>query len=157
MNAAVPRLTQEVRETMVRKFIMTKIAEVLDDNLPQFDPVALRDNSFVAILPEATAVEADAIAKTIVEAVEEQLGISLCTGIATLPSDAQTFEELVAAAESRAKHPPKRGGSEPGERGQPTASRRRGLPAPERETEGHAPIPEAELTQDVKSALPSGD
>lgn len=101
MQAAIPAISAEVHQVMMTRYILSKVARILDEELPNFDPVALRDHCFIAMLPEATAADAAETAQRLHTAIEAQTGLKLQTGTATLRDEAMTFEELIESAAAK--------------------------------------------------------
>lgn len=101
MQAAIPTVSAEIQQAMMARYILSKVAQILDEELPNFDPVALRDNCFITVLPEATAADAAEIAQRLSAAIEAQTGLKLQTGTATLLDEAMTFEELIESAAAK--------------------------------------------------------
>lgn len=106
MHTAIPALSAEVQQAMMARYILSKVAQILDEELPNFDPVALRDNCFIAVLPEATAADAAETAQRLRVAIEAQTGLQLQTGTATLLDEAMTFEELIESAAAKLESSP---------------------------------------------------
>lgn len=101
MQAAIPTISAEVQQAMMAHYILSKVAQILDEELPNFDPVALRDNCFITVLPEATAADAAETAQRLSAAIEAQTGLKMQTGTATLLDEAMTFEELIESAAAK--------------------------------------------------------
>src|SRR5690606_7848010 len=87
--------------SMTKKFMLAKVAHVLDDNLPRFHTFALRNNCFIAAMPETTAEEASELIQSIGAMTTTNLGLTLYAGIASLSNEATTFEALVEMAEQK--------------------------------------------------------
>lgn len=94
----VPEIVQQVQHAMMREFVLANIARILDDNMFEFDTIALRGNSFVLVLPEVVNQEVPLIIQRLEKTVKEKLNVKLQVGAATLPDDAITFESLVEMA-----------------------------------------------------------
>ena len=101
MTSVIPQVVEEVRQSIERKFVLSKVARILDDNLPRFHSFALRQECFVAAMPETTTGEANDLIQHIGHLAAKDLGLTLYCGVATLSEDATTFEELVERAEQR--------------------------------------------------------
>ena len=100
-SAAIPKIVEEVRQQLEQKFLLAKVARVLDDNLPRFHSFALRQDGFVAAMPETNADEAQELMEAIAAMTAKQLGLKLYTGVASLSTEATTFEALVDLAEQK--------------------------------------------------------
>jgi hypothetical protein len=101
MKMEIPKVAEEIRLSMTKKFMLAKVAHVLDDNLPRFHSFALRDNCFIAAMPETTTEEASELIQSIGAIAATNLGLTLYSGVASLSSDATTFEALVDLAEQK--------------------------------------------------------
>lgn len=106
MQAAIPTIAAEVQQAMMARYILSKVAQILDEELPNFDPVALRDNCFIAVLPEANAADAAETAQRLSAAIAAQTGLKLQAGTATLLDEAMTFEELIESAAAKLEPTP---------------------------------------------------
>jgi GGDEF domain-containing protein len=89
----------------MREYTLAGIARILDDNMHDFDTIALRDNNFILVLPEISGEEADLIAQKLEAAIREKLKIKLQVGTANFPNEAMTFESLVELALENARQP----------------------------------------------------
>jgi GGDEF domain-containing protein len=98
IQVAIPDMVRDVQQTMMRQYVMAGISRILDDNMHDFDTIALRDNHFILVLPEIAPDEAIRIAQHLEEAVKEKMRINLEVGTATFPDEAMTFESLVELA-----------------------------------------------------------
>ena len=104
MSSAIPKVVEEVCQQLEKKFVLAKVAHVLDDNLPRFHALALRKDCFIAAMPETTATEAGELMHAIGAIAAKDLGIRLYSGVASLSEDAATFEALVEVAEEKLRH-----------------------------------------------------
>jgi GGDEF domain-containing protein len=98
-------MVKEVQYAMMREYTMAGIARILDDNMHDFDTIAVRDNHFIVVLPEIPAEEAVHIAQKLEETVKEKMKIKLQVGTASFPNEAMTFESLVEMALQNAQQP----------------------------------------------------
>lgn len=101
MDQAMPKVAEEMRQSMIKKFMLAKVAHVLDDSLPRFHSFALHKNCFIAAMPETTAEEASDLIQSIGTTAATDLGLTLYSGIASLSNEATTFEALVDLAEQK--------------------------------------------------------
>jgi hypothetical protein len=74
------------------------MGRILDQKLHHFNVIALRDNAFVIVLPEASKIEANETALHLEEALKAQMDVALQIGSASFPDDAITFEKLIDQA-----------------------------------------------------------
>jgi GGDEF domain-containing protein len=105
INVLLPQMVKEVQYAMMRHYVLAGIARILDNNIHDFETIALRDNNFILVLPEITGEEADQIAQKLQGAVKENLKIQLQVGTANFPGEAMTFESLVEMALKNAQPP----------------------------------------------------
>ena len=101
MQAELPRIVRDVQRSLMKEYVLAKVARSLDSSLEKFNPIALRDDCFVAILPETKAGDAEKVAARLRDAVEKDLNVQLHSGTASIPGDAITFESLLEQAEQR--------------------------------------------------------
>lgn len=101
---AIPEVAEELRQSMVHKFMLAKLARILNDHLPRFHSFALRDDAFIAALPETSAAEASDLIASLGVLAARELGVTVHAGIASLSDEMTTFESLVDVAEARMKH-----------------------------------------------------
>lgn len=105
IKVVLPHMVKEVQHAMMRQYVLAGIARILDNNIHDFETIALHDNNFILVLPEITGEEADQIAQKLQDAVNEQLEIQLQVGTANFPGEAMTFESLVEMALKNAQQP----------------------------------------------------
>ncbi|MFN8457497.1 MAG: hypothetical protein U0401_23030 [Anaerolineae bacterium] len=98
IQVVIPKMVQEVQQTMMRQYVMAGISRVLDDNMHDFDTIALRDNHFILVLPEIAPEEANRVAYQLKESIKEKMKLNLHVGTAVFPDEAMTFESLVELA-----------------------------------------------------------
>jgi hypothetical protein len=101
MSLEMPKVAEEVRQSMGQKFMLAKVARVLDDHLPRFHSFALHNNWFIATMPETTEEEAAELIDSIGLIAVNELGVTLYSGVASLSDDTTTFEALVELAEQK--------------------------------------------------------
>jgi GGDEF domain-containing protein len=94
---------QEVQQSMLKEFVLAGIARTIDANTFDFDTIALHNNYFIVVMPEAQAEQMPTIAQRLQKAIKENLDVKLAVGMATFPNDAITFEKLVEVAMSQAE------------------------------------------------------
>jgi GGDEF domain-containing protein len=106
MKVVLPEMIKEVQQALMREYTLAGIARVLDENMHDFDTIALRDNNFILMLPEITGEEADQIAQKLETEVRQKLKVRLQVGAANFPNEAMTFESLVDLAMQNAQQQP---------------------------------------------------
>jgi hypothetical protein len=94
----LPETIKKIQQALMKEYVLAGIARILDDNMFEFDTIALRDNSFVLVLPEVAAHDVSHIIQRIEKSIKEQLEVKVKLGAAALPDDAVTFESLVEMA-----------------------------------------------------------
>jgi GGDEF domain-containing protein len=100
-QAALPQVAEELRRSMVKKFLLAKVAAVLNDHLPRFHSFALRQDCFVAALPETTSAEALELMRAVNSITSAEVGVTLHAGVASLSDEITTFGSLLELAEER--------------------------------------------------------
>ena len=101
----LPKMVQDVQQAMMKEYVMASIARILDNNIHDFDTIAVRDNHFILVLPEIPAEEATHIAQKLEDTIADQMQIKLQVGTAAFPKEAMTFEGLVELALENAQNP----------------------------------------------------
>jgi GGDEF domain-containing protein len=101
MSVAIPAVAEEIRKSMEKKIMLARVARILDDNLPRFHTFALRNNCFIAAMPETTEEEAAEIIHSVALIAAKDLGVTISSGVAALSDNATTLETLVDLAESK--------------------------------------------------------
>lgn len=98
LQRALPEMIKTVQQAMMREYVFANVSRILDENMDDFDTITLRDNNFVLILPEKTSDEAWLVAQQLQEVIQEEMHITLQTGMANFPDEAITFETLIEKA-----------------------------------------------------------
>ena len=98
IKVLLPQVVEQVQRAMMKEFVLANIARLLDDNMFEFDTIALRGNSFVLVLPEVPGADVSHIMQRLDKTIKEKLNVKLRMGTACLPDDAITFESLVETA-----------------------------------------------------------
>jgi GGDEF domain-containing protein len=106
LQIILPKMVKEVQQAMMRQYVLAGIARILNENMQDFDTIALKDNNFILVLPEITSAEADQIGQKLEESVKENLKVKLQVGTASFPEEAMTFESLVELALENAQQQP---------------------------------------------------
>jgi GGDEF domain-containing protein len=106
IQVVLPKMVKEVQHAMMRQYVLAGVARILNDNMHDFDTIALRDNNFILVLPEISGEEADQIAQKLADVVKEKLRVKLQVGTANFPQEAMTFESLVELALKNAQRQP---------------------------------------------------
>jgi hypothetical protein len=91
---------REMQRDFMKKYINTRLANLLTEELEDSAVIAQRNDHFVTLLPETGREEMTAILKKLKCAAEEKLGLKLKTGASTFPDRAVTFETLLEQAEA---------------------------------------------------------
>lgn len=102
IKVAIHRAVQETQQAMISNYVINSMAHTISKYLRRTDLILEQrgQGRFMVLSPETTASDSHLLADYIQTISEEQLGISVCCGIATFPDEALTFEELVQHAES---------------------------------------------------------
>jgi GGDEF domain-containing protein len=97
-QVALPRVIQQIQRAMMNEYVLAGITRVLDENVPDYGAIALRNNHFIVVLPETTDREAPLLAQTLQKTVQEKVEVKLLAGTASFPIEGVTFEALVELA-----------------------------------------------------------
>jgi hypothetical protein len=95
------QVAQKSQKKMLRRFITINLAEVISQQIRQFDIILIQEwnGRFYILCPENNAEGSQSLAKRINDITQKNLGITINYGFAVFPKDALTFEELVGHAE----------------------------------------------------------
>ena len=99
----LPQVVEEVQQAMMKEYMLAGIARVLDETMYDFDTIALRDDSFILVLPEVIQEELPTIIQRLEKAVLEEKNVKLHVGTASFPAEAETFESLIELALAKAQ------------------------------------------------------
>ena len=94
------RVIDDMQRELVEKYVLARTARLLRDRLEDSAIVTQRNNHFVVLLPETPWEELPAVLRTLDNAAQEQLGLTLSIGVATFPDQAITLEGLLEQAEA---------------------------------------------------------
>jgi hypothetical protein len=99
---AVPlhRFLGEVQREIMKKYIATRLGNLLVEVLEDSAVVTQRDSHFVTLLPETAREDITNVLKKLESAAEEKLGLKLKIGVSTFPDRAVTFETMLEQAEA---------------------------------------------------------
>lgn len=103
LNMTMHQLVQEVQRSMMQRYVLSTMTQVLARCLRRTD-VVIEDQKpgrLLLLAPETSEGEAVKMGERILRLVQERLGISASFSIAAFPQHALTFEELLNVAEQR--------------------------------------------------------
>jgi len=103
IQIALPQIIENVQRAMMKEYILASVARTLDENMHDFDTIALRDNHFILMLPELPAEETPLITQRLEKLIKEKMNIRLQVGAASFPNDGVTFESLIELAVENAR------------------------------------------------------
>lgn len=109
LATAVDRFVREAQEEIMTRYIEARIADMLIDELQDFNIVTQRNDHFIALLAETTPENVEKTISQLRAASLEKLGVQLKIGHAVFPGEAVTFEQLVSSAERRMLDPQSNG------------------------------------------------
>jgi GGDEF domain-containing protein len=98
IKVALDRMVQEVQQAMIQQYVLARVSKTLIDELDDYNIVAKRQDHFLILFPEATPEKLSEVLERLRKAVQEQVGVTLHIGLASLPDDAATLEALVERA-----------------------------------------------------------
>ncbi len=96
--ASVPRFLQEAQRESVERYVNARLADLLTRETGDCDVVTYSDGQFVLLLTEASRDRAEEVVRRLAQQAQEELGLSLHTGIASFPDEEVTFSGLVSRA-----------------------------------------------------------
>jgi GGDEF domain-containing protein len=104
IKAALPKVIQQIQQAMMNEYVLAGVTQVLDENVPDYGAIALRNNHFIIVLPETTEKEAPLLAQSLQKTVQEKTEVKLLAGTASFPTEGVTFETLIELAVQNAEH-----------------------------------------------------
>ncbi|MEO8493617.1 MAG: hypothetical protein ABI614_01000 [Planctomycetota bacterium] len=94
---------KEVQQRGIRKYIDARLAQVINNCISDCDIVAYRDDCFFVMCPEIAGDELEEVSRHMIEAAQQELGLTLNIGSANFPEEEVTLGGLLEKAE-RALH-----------------------------------------------------
>ncbi len=105
LATAIDRFVREAQGEIMKRYVDARIADMLLQELQEFNIVTQRNDHFIALLAETSPENVERTVKQLRAASLEKLGVNLKIGHAVFPGEAITFEQLVANAERRMLDP----------------------------------------------------
>lgn len=94
-RVALDRMVQEAQLSMMKQYVLSRIAKTLCNELEDCDVVVQSNNHFLIALPETTVEDLPRLVERLRQAVSSQVGVDLRIGTASLPEDGYTYEGLL--------------------------------------------------------------
>lgn len=105
----LPRFTtgMDIQHQLSRRYMMAKIAEVLDKEARNTDIIIKQEkpDRFIILCPETQTSNTNTLIRRVVEKTREEVGVQVGFGVAAFPEEAMTFEELLQKAEQKMVKP----------------------------------------------------
>jgi hypothetical protein len=98
-NLSLHRFVEEIKNNITKRYITSKVAKLLTEELHDSDRITQRGNHFIVLLPDTTWENAIGVINRIKASAEEKLKLRLYIGLSSFPEEAFTFENLVETAE----------------------------------------------------------
>lgn len=105
LATAIDRFVREAQEEIMKRYVDARIADLLLEELQEFNIVTQRNDHFIALLAETGPENVERTINQLRAASVEKLGVKLKIGHAIFPGEAVTFEQLVSNAERRMLDP----------------------------------------------------
>jgi hypothetical protein len=94
------RFLEEVQGDVMKKYVNTRLANLLVEEFEDTAVITQRDRHFVILLPETNAEGVADVLARLARAAEKKLRLQLKVGVSTFPDRAVTFETLLEQAET---------------------------------------------------------
>jgi len=98
IQVAVDRIVQDIQQTMMKRYVLSSVAETLCNELEDHNIIAHSGDRFWVLLPEVTAAELIDLVGSLQASISEQVGVASQIGTASFPEDAMTFDSLMERA-----------------------------------------------------------
>ena len=97
------RMIQEVQLAMMKQYKLSELSRILCKELEDCAIIIQQEDQFVIALPETKPEEVPVIVERLRKKADDQVGVKLEIGTATLPNDGFTFEGLIDKASTEMK------------------------------------------------------
>ncbi len=98
-EVAVDEIFARVQRENLERYIFARVGRILTDQTEGSGVITQRGDHFVALLPESTGADAEALAQRLEQEIAEGLGLRVRFGIAAFPEQEVTLDALVQRAE----------------------------------------------------------
>lgn len=95
------RFIEEAQREILDEYISARVANLLVEELKDYDVITQRDRHFIVLLPETDRDKVAAIVDRLKQAGRDYLNLDFQIGLSTFPDEAVTFERLLEQAEAR--------------------------------------------------------
>lgn len=95
------RFVEEAQREILNAYVSARVANLLVEQLKDYDVITQRDRHFIVLLPETDREKVSEIIERLKRTAREQLGLDFKIGLSTFPDEAVTFERLLEQAEAR--------------------------------------------------------
>jgi hypothetical protein len=101
MEAALNRSVREVQQAMMSRYMFLGLARIVSQQIRRMDMAMERDGQdrLIIVCPETNGNAVETLVQRINYVAHEQLGLSICYGVASFPESALTATQLVEHAE----------------------------------------------------------
>jgi hypothetical protein len=100
-NLSLHRFVEEAKNNITKRYITSKVAKFLTEELHDSDKITQRGNHFVVLLPDTTWENALVVINRIKANAEAKFKLRLNIGLSSFPEEAFTFERLLETAEAK--------------------------------------------------------
>lgn len=100
------RFIEEAQREILDAYVSARVANLLVEQLKDYDVITQRDHHFIVLLPETDHDKVAEIMDRLKRAARERLGLEFKIGLSTFPDEAVTFERLLEQAEARMNQTP---------------------------------------------------
>ncbi|MCA9963675.1 MAG: diguanylate cyclase, partial [Anaerolineales bacterium] len=97
---------EEAQREILDAYVSARIANLLVEQLKDYDVITQRDRHFIVLLPETDNDKVSEIVDRLKRTAREQLGLEFKIGLSTFPDEAVTFERLLEQAEAKMEQTP---------------------------------------------------
>lgn len=104
VNLELNRSVLEIQKMMMSRYALTNIIRLASNLIRRTDMIvdqAIDQDSFVIVLPDTKASDAEKLGERFKELVKNTMGIRIEYGLATFPEDALTFDDLILQADKQ--------------------------------------------------------
>jgi hypothetical protein len=102
-RSVADRVSREALSQLERVYARERACELISEHVRRSDFVVCSQDRFLVMSGDTSADGTQVLAERMIEAVHDELGIALRTGVAAFPVHGSTYSELVAVARAQAR------------------------------------------------------
>jgi GGDEF domain-containing protein len=98
IQVVMDHMVHEAQQSIMRQYALANVSKTLCDKLEDCDIVVQHKDHFLIVLPETRPEDIPGLTRRLRKQIEEQVGVELKIGTASLPNDGYTLDGLIQKA-----------------------------------------------------------